>query len=109
MPEKEAPPIEAPAEAPAEDPVAEVVAEPKKEDPPIEEPTGEALVVEDEDEDKEPPLTAELFSATLTELVTRARAAGLRPIQMMFGSYVKQGMSMVDGLLGALEGNQKKK
>jgi len=74
----------------------------------IEEPTEETPAVEKRDE--ETPLTAEQFSATLTELVTRARAAGLRPVQMMISSYVKQGMSVMDGLLGALEGiNQKKK
>ena len=56
------------------------------------------------------PLTSEQFSAALTTLVTRAKQAGLRPIQMMASTYLAQGLSMIDGLLGAFdEGNQKKK
>tara|TARA_Y100000310_G_scaffold3792_1_gene4673 strand:+ start:15813 stop:16067 length:255 start_codon:yes stop_codon:yes gene_type:complete len=73
----------------------------------IEEPTEETPVVEKKDEAT--PLTTEQFSVALAELVTRAKAAGLRPAQMMISAYVKQSMSVVDGILGALDGNQKKK
>ena len=56
------------------------------------------------------PLTAEQFSTALSTLTTRAKEAGLRPIQMMASTYLAQGLSMIDGLLGAFdEGNQKKK
>mgnify|MGYP005831257331 CR=1 FL=1 len=65
----------------------------------------EAPVVEEQQ-----PLTSEQFSAALTTLVTRAKQAGLRPIQMMASTYLAQGLSMIDGLLGALdESDQKKK
>lgn len=74
----------------------------------LEEPAEETLAVEKKDE-KAPPITADQFSAALAELVTLARAAGLRPVQMMLSTYVKQGMSVIDGLLGALEGSSQKK
>ena len=73
---------------------------------PGEEPAEEAQIVEKENE--EMPLTAEQFSTALGELVTRAKAAGLRPVQMMISAYVKQGMSAIDGLLGSLEGGKKR-
>jgi hypothetical protein len=98
-------------EEPTEEPP--VVEGPVAEEPVVEKPVVEKPVVEKKDEeekDEEASLTAEQFSATLAELVTRARAAGLRPVQMMISSYVKQGMSVMDGLLSALEGiTQKKK
>ena len=65
----------------------------------------EAPVVEEQQ-----PLTSEQFSAALTTLVTRAKTAGLRPIRMMATTYLAQGLSMIDGLLGAFdESDQKKK
>ena len=97
---------------------ASKIEEPTEEPPVVEGPVAEEPVVEkpvvekkdEEEKDEEASLTAEQFSATLAELVTRARAAGLRPVQMMISSYVKQGMSVMDGLLSALEGiTQKKK
>ena len=65
----------------------------------------EAPVVEERQ-----PLTSEQFSTALTTLVTRAKTAGLRPIRMMATTYLAQGLSMIDGLLGAFdESDQKKK
>ena len=55
------------------------------------------------------PLTSEQFSEALTTLVTRAKQAGLRPIQMMASSYIAQGLSMIDGLLDAFDENGQKK
>ena len=55
------------------------------------------------------PLTAEQFSTALSTLTTRAKQAGLRPIQMMASSYIAQGLSMIDGLLDAFDENGQKK
>ena len=55
------------------------------------------------------PLTSEEFAKALDQLVTRARAAGIRPLQVMAATYLKQGMDMLDGVLGALEGSSQKK
>ena len=55
------------------------------------------------------PLTSEEFAKALDQLVTRARAAGIRPLQVMAATYVKQGMDMLDGVLGALEGGKSPK
>ena len=80
-----------------------------------EEPTEETLdeeapVVEAPVVEERQPLTADQFSTGLTTLVTRAREAGLRPIQMMASAYLAQGLSMIDGLLSAFdESDQKKK
>jgi hypothetical protein len=49
------------------------------------------------------PMTKDEFTASLDQLVERARSAGIRPLQIMAATYVKQGMSMIDGLLGAFE------
>jgi hypothetical protein len=48
-------------------------------------------------------MTQEQFSAQMTQLTERARAAGLRPIQTMFATYLRQGMTMLDKLLEGLE------
>jgi len=50
-----------------------------------------------------PLMTQEEFSAQMAQLTDRARAAGLRPIQAMLTTYVKQGMTMLDKLLEGLE------
>ena len=49
------------------------------------------------------PMTQEQFSAHMTELTERARAAGLRPVQAMLATYVKLGMTMLDKVLEGLE------
>ena len=59
--------------------------------------------------EEQQPLTADQFSTALTTLTGRARKAGLRPIQMMASAYIQQGLSMIDGLLGAFEDDEKKK
>ena len=83
----------------------EATEEPTEETPDEETPDEEASVVEERQ-----PLTSEQFSAGLTTLVTRAKTAGLRPIRMMATTYLAQGLSMIDGLLSALdESDQKKK
>ena len=47
--------------------------------------------------------TQEQFSAQMASLTERARAAGLRPFQVMMAAYLKQGMSLFDKLLEGLE------
>ena len=51
------------------------------------------------------PLTSQEFVEALDKLLEHARAAGVRPLQVMAATYVKQGMGMIDGLLSALEGD----
>lgn len=51
----------------------------------------------------EPPMSSAEFSATLDQLMTRAKAAGVRPLQVMATSYAKQGLAMLDGLLASLD------
>ena len=55
------------------------------------------------------PLTSEEFGSALADLIERARAAGMRPLQIMAATYMKQSIAMVDGLLAALEGGDKEK
>ena len=71
----------------------------------------EALVeeapVEEETLDGQTISPSEL-AESLVELKDRAKAAGIRPVQNMVLSYLNQGLAMVDGLLGSLEGKNKK-
>ena len=60
-------------------------------------------------EDQVLPLTSEEFADALENLIKRARAAGMRPLQIMAATYMKQSIAMVDGLLAALEGGDKEK
>ena len=48
-------------------------------------------------------MTQEQFSAQMTELTERARAAGLRPIQTMVTTYLKFGVAMLDKVMEGLE------
>lgn len=75
-------------------------------EPQPEQPTNKPVI---EDDETPKPINAEQFKAAFSELVDRAKAAGLRPAQIMLGAYVKQAFGMVDGLLGALEGESPKK
>ena len=54
---------------------------------------------------KEPeaPLTSQEFMASFDALVKRAKAAGVRPLEVMATTYLKQGMGLLDGMLAALE------
>ena len=83
---------------------------PQATEEPIEEaPEEEAPVVEASVVEEPQPLTSEQFSTALSTLTTRAKQAGLRPIQMMASSYIAQGLSMIDGLLDAFDENGQKK
>ena len=55
------------------------------------------------------PLTSQEFTEALDMLVARARTAGLRPLQIMARTYVRQSMGLIDGLLAALDGDKDKK
>ncbi len=56
-------------------------------------------------------LTKEVFVAQAQQLLEQARAAGLKPIQMMTQTYAKRGMAILEGLLASLgnEDSSKKK
>ena len=47
--------------------------------------------------------TPEQFSAQTAALIEKARAAGLRPLRMMLGAYLQQGMNLFDKVLEGLE------
>ncbi len=49
------------------------------------------------------PLTKETFAAQWQQLIERARAAGLNPIQMLVKAYAKRGEAILGSLLAALE------
>ena len=64
-----------------------------------------------ESEDGEALSPAELVDTLKeagVELKDKAKAAGMQPIQEMVTSFVSKGLSIVDGLLEALEGKRKK-
>lgn len=63
-----------------------------------------------EKEAQDLPLTSQDFIAALDKLVERAKAAGVRPLQVMAATYAKKSMDILDSFLGALEeGDGKKK
>ena len=49
------------------------------------------------------PLTREILSAQWHEFTERARAAGLNPLRLLVKDYRKRGMTILAGLLDALE------
>lgn len=49
------------------------------------------------------PLTKEQFAAQMQLLTDRARAAGLNPLHTLVQTYAKQGMTLLESLLVALE------
>ncbi len=55
------------------------------------------------------PLTQEEFEAQMQQLTERARADGLKPIKVMAKTYVKQGISILEGFLDSLEAGSSKK
>jgi type IV secretory pathway VirB10-like protein len=117
MLEKEAPqateePIEEPIEEPTEEVTEEALDSGKLDDRKhrLARRAARADKKEEASAVEEPqPLTAEQFSTALSTLTTRAKQAGLRPIQMMASSYIAQGLSMIDGLLDAFDENGQKK
>ena len=71
-----------------------------------EEPKKNELVIRPVSEQTSQPadrMTQEQFSAQMTELTERARAAGLRPIQTMIRTYLKFGVAMLDKVMEGLE------
>ncbi len=77
------------------------------ENPPIAEPTRPKRPSRSPRKREDAPLTQEDFSAQMQQLTAKAKAAGLSPIQTMLQSYAKQGMRMVEGMMGALENDNK--
>ena len=55
------------------------------------------------------PLTSKEFTEALDKLVAQARVAGLRPLQIMAATYVRQSMGLIDGFLAALDGDKVEK
>ena len=67
------------------------------------------LSIESEDgEALSPTELVDTLKEAGVELKDRAKAAGMQPIQEMVASFVSKGLSIVDGLLEALEGKKKK-
>ena len=67
-----------------------------------------ARKAEDADADDE-PLSVENLRAEIDEIGSRAKSAGLKPFRHMVRAYLDQTLDAVDGLLSALEGNNRKK
>ena len=61
--------------------------------------------------DEAEPLTTDRLVESFEELITRGRAAGFRPLKVLAASYIKQGLDVFDGVMGAFEdgGKGKKK
>ena len=81
---------------------------PSEEDRPKEEHTAP----QESESAQDAPLTKEEFAAQMQLLADRARAAGLNPLQTLFQTYAKQGMTLLESMLAALEekaDNSKKK
>ncbi len=95
----------APDTPPADNP-DEDVAEPLATDQPVE---AEPLTTDHLDEAE--PLTTDRLVESFEELITRGRAAGFRPLKVLAASYIKQGLDVFDGVMGAFEdgGKGKKK
>ena len=56
------------------------------------------------------PLTAEEVAAKVEQIVTRVKEVGLRaPLRALFTTYAKQVTSVLDGVLGAFDGDPPKK
>jgi len=105
MPDKEALPV-------TEEPVdnrPSVMEETPDEKTLDEAPVVKAPVVEGPVAEEQQPLTADQFSSALNTLTGRAKTAGLRPLRMMASAYIQQGLSMIDGLLGAFDDDDEKK
>jgi len=104
-------------DTPTENNPAEAEAEPLATDQPVE---SEPLTTDQLDE-SEPitaeqlveaePLTTDRLVESFEELITRGRAAGFRPLKVLAASYIKQGLDVFDGVMGAFEdgGKGKKK
>lgn len=60
---------------------------------------------ESPNEVEDTPLTKEMFVTQIHRLFKRARVAGVNPIYTMAQTYASKGMSIVEGVLGALESN----
>ena len=58
--------------------------------------------------DADIPITAQEFQDALDTLFERAKAAGLRPIQVMGRTYARKGLEVFDRMLAALEGDDEK-
>ena len=61
------------------------------------------------EEAQDAPLTREELATKLQQLSERARAAGMSPLQAMAGAYLKRGLAVIDGLLGAFEEDSAKR
>ena len=97
-------PLETPEtpEIPAEKPKPRSKAKSRLKAPPKPRPkprpkVGEETVHEDV------PLSREELGTKFDELAARAREAGISPLQTLAQTYVKRGLAVIEGILGALE------
>jgi hypothetical protein len=82
--------------------------EPAQDTPPADNPdedVAETLATDQLDEAE--PLTTDHLVESFEELITRGRSAGFRPLKVLAATYIKQGLAVVDGVLGAFEGGEK--
>ena len=80
--------------------------------PKDERPIPEHTVPQESESAQDAPLTKEQFAAQMQLLTDRARAAGLNPLHTLVQTYAKQGMTLLESMLAALEekaDNSKKK
>ena len=109
MPEEENPAAE--TESPAESPVESPVESPPEKPKPKPKPRSKARPrkvrprpkVSEETVHEDVPLSREELGTKFDELATRAREAGISPLQTLAQTYVKRGLAVIEGILGALE------
>jgi len=69
----------------------------------------EAPAEVEESEKPDEPIDVNALRDEVREIGNRARTAGLTPLRRMARAYLDNALDAVDGLLGALEGNNRKK
>lgn len=55
------------------------------------------------------PISVDEFREMRDQLFARARAAGMRPLQLMLMEYARQGMALFEGVLSSLDENSRKR
>ena len=66
-------------------------------------PDKKSPIAENEVPKEDAPLTKEEFAAQMQRLTERARAAGLQPLKTLANTYLRQGMTILEGFLASLE------
>jgi len=61
------------------------------------------------DQPVEAELTTDKLVESFEELITRGRDAGFRPLRVLAATYIRQGLDVFDGVLGAFDSPSKGK